>query len=253
MKKVICAICIVLPVFAYAHVRTLVYTYDTDLLPSGFTEFEVWTTLRDGRTGQRYTAYDIRFEIEHAFTPNLSTDFYLDFTKVFKASPTDESHKTSFKGMAWAWIYRIPPLGFYAELYYYGYETEVEFKLLISKNFGNLMLAANIITESEFEFEGYDKVEEEGIFSLTGGLVYTFNIGYRNLGLGLEYWTHSEWPNRSFPGTFNDAEHHALFLGPVIHYSTEKIWATLGIYPQITRNHDEHEKFNLRMIIGLPL
>jgi len=226
MKRALYIICLALPILGYAHVRSLVYTYDTDLLPSGFTEFEVWTTLRDGRTGQRYTAYDIRFEIEHAFTPNLSTDFYLDFIKVFEASPTGETHKTTFKGIAWAWIYRIPPLGFYGELYYYGYETKVEYKLLLSKNFGNLMLAANIVTESEFKFKGYDKVEREAEFSLTGGLVYSFNIGYRTFGLGLEYWTHSEWPERALPGRFQDAEHHALFLGPVIHYSTSKIWAT---------------------------
>ncbi|MEO0139470.1 MAG: hypothetical protein ABIL27_06040 [candidate division WOR-3 bacterium] len=242
----------VLPALLWGHERLFLYTYDTDLLPSGFTEFETWLTIKQGREGQFYSAQDLRLELEHAFTPNLSTDIYLDFGKEFIAYPDGQNvNKTSFKGLAWAWIYRLPPFGFYGELYYYGHEVKGEVKLLLSKNIGNFQLASNIIGETEFEREGYDEIEREAEFSITGGLVYKFPIGDRSFSVGFEGWSHSEWPDKVFPS--GNAEHFALFIGPVIHYSHTKFWITAGLYPQITRVLDEHESFNFRLIMGILL
>ncbi len=93
----------------FAHERLFLYTYDTDPLPPGLTEWEVWLTIKAIRENTLYSAQDIRLEMEHAFTPNVSTDIYFDFGRVFEANP-DGTVKdvTKFKGLAWAWIYRMP-------------------------------------------------------------------------------------------------------------------------------------------------
>ncbi len=116
MKRSLLLFASVSPIFA--HERLLLYTYDTDPLPPGLTEWEVWLTIKAIKEHKLYFAQDIRLEMEHAFTPNFSTDIYFDFGRVFEANPNGSlKDATKFKGLAWAWIYRIPPVGFYGEIY----------------------------------------------------------------------------------------------------------------------------------------
>ncbi len=250
--KGIVLIFILVPLSVFAHVRIFTYSYEANLLPSGLTEYETWITLKNGKESGLYSQYDIRFEVEHAFTPNLSIDFYLDFSKVFYAYPDGSVVNTSsFKGIAWAWIYRLKYVGFYTEFYFYGNSFKPEFKLLLSKSFGNIHLVTNLTNETKFEVVSVNEIETESELSLTGGISYFFPLGDRDLSTGVEWKTHHAWPDKYFPS--GKPKYTALFLGPSIHYSTEKIWATLTVMPQITKVLDEHERFEVRLIIGLPL
>ena len=230
-----------------AHERLFLYTYDTDLLPPSFTEFEVWLTIKRGKEGMLYSAQDIRLEVEHAFTPNLSTDIYFDFGRTFEAKSDGKGNDvTKFKGLAWAWIYRIPPFGFYFELYNYVNEIKPEIKLLFSKNLGDFQIASNLSYEIEYKFKDYYTTLEKSEIYISGGIAKKFSLNDRSLSLALEGWTHSEWEDRIL--LRSDAKHHALFIGPVIHYSSAKFWISLGVYPQITRT--DRESVNSRIILG---
>jgi hypothetical protein len=62
---------------------------------------------------------------------------------------------------------------------------------------------------------------------------------------------------------YEEFEHSAFFLGPVVSYRHEKWWATLTVLPQIYgKNYDgnpdnnkglvldEHERVNIRLLFG---
>lgn len=54
------------------------YTRNTDVLPKGAKEVELWATRRSGKGGGRYTAYDYRVELEYGFTDRLKGALYLN-------------------------------------------------------------------------------------------------------------------------------------------------------------------------------
>jgi hypothetical protein len=133
---------------------------------------------------------------------------------------------------------------------YEGEEVELEEKLILQHNFGERwILAANINTEQEWEFEAED-TESEGVLEFTAGLSYKINEFW---SVGLEGRNHREFPE------FEEQEHSAWFLGPNVHYGNGKWWVTLTVLPQIAGTPDtadglqleEHERVEVRVIAGV--
>ena len=141
-------------------------------------------------------------------------------------------------------------------------ETELEWKIILQKNWleDRLVWALNINYELEFEKEEEDEWERAGVFEWFTGISYRF---MRNWSGGLEFWNHHEFANATIH------EHSAYFVGPTIHYGGERWWASVGFLRQLPIGQafsqdnkefaahdgyifgDEHEGYYVRLKVGI--
>lgn len=244
---------------ARADQRYFTYSYEPKVLPKGATELEQWATMRNGREEGLYARWDIRTEFETGLTDNLTTAIYMNAKNVFvkrlnaDGSMTD-SNVMSFKGFSSEWKYKLsdPTADGLGVLLYQEFgidrrEWETETKLVLGKNVGDLVFAANSI----FEVEG------KGTVSATTGevgseykteLEQTFGAAYRTgqNAFGLEASVRTERED----GEFQDA---AVYVGPTLHTARESWWATLTFLAQVTDHYADHERTETRLILGMHL
>jgi hypothetical protein len=274
------------------------WTYTTDLLPQGKWEFEQWMTPRWEKEHGDYSVFDFREELEYGLTDNLQVSLYLNHHYVYAnndfpaadpahprnrlpgayetggedvhadhnpAKPFDSYH---FESISFEAIYRIlspykSPVGLalYFEPAVGDQETELEWKILLQKNWleDRLVWALNINYELEFEKANGGEYERDGMFEWFTGLSYRFASNWSG---GLEFWNHHEFADASIH------EHSAYFIGPTLHYGAQRWWATLGFLHQLpigeAYSHDnqqfaayngyifgnEHEKYYVRLKVG---
>jgi hypothetical protein len=251
---------------ASANERHFTYLYETAILPPGGREIEVSTTFRAGRD-QYYSALDHRLEFEFGITEKVMSSFYLNWSNVSsEGSLGTVGNEFEWQGISseWKWKLSDPvadPLGFalYGEVSYGTKEFELEAKTLFDKKIGNLLLAANLVAEGEFE-TGPDETELEEI-ELEADLGASFAIT-PHFSAGLELRNHNEIAEESGSEEM-EWEHSALFLGPNLSYATENWWVTLSVLPQLPALMkeeggsmfvlDEHEKINARLLFSFHL
>jgi hypothetical protein len=283
---------------AHGHEAIFSWTYTTDLTPKGHGEFEQWITMRWEKAHGTYSVIDFREEFEYGVTDNFQLAIYLNHHYVnanddipvadparpkkllpgrFETggedvhaghnpeTPFDSYH---FESVSLEGIYRLlspykDPIGLalYFEPSVGDQETELEWKILLQKNWleDRLVWALNVNYELEYE-KAEDGYERDGMFEWFTGLSYRF---VRNCSAGLEFWNHHEFADATVH------EHSAYFLGPTIHYGGERWWATLGFLHQLPIGQafsqdnkefaahdgyifgDEHEKYYVRFRVGI--
>jgi hypothetical protein len=245
--------------------RFFTYIEDADVMPKGRWEFEQWLTYGKGypegdRNFNQYL-WDFRSELEYGFTDKLSGAMYLNFRQnniVARQPGLDGSNEFSFEGVSAELKYQLlnpntKPVGvaLYFEPTFNGNETELEYKLIVSKNIGDRwVLAANAVFEQEWEQEA-GETEKESVLEFNAGVAYRFTSNW-SVGLEARY-------NSVYEGiTLNDRLGTGWFLGPNIHYGTSSWWATLTLLPQITGspsdggiNTTEHRVYEARLIFGI--
>jgi len=258
------------------------YTYGSETLPKGGLEFYEWITGRQDKGGGRYDALDLQTELEYGVTDRFQVSGYINFEyhDINNSAPYDSTGASEFenKNSSFAWSggqaefkYAVLSpykdnfgLALYLEPGYsrvdkitgeHGNEYELEFKLILQKNFldDQLIWAANISPEFEREKMGLDtEWENHFLFEVSTGLSYRFAP---NWYAGLEARYDSEYPNNNL----GNREHWALFAGPNIHYAAKDWWWTLTFLPQIQGRPDntvsglqldEHERYEWRLKIG---
>ena len=244
---------------AQADQRYFTYSYEPKVLPRGATELEQWATMRNGRDKGLYARWDVRTEFEAGLTDSLTTAVYMNAKNVFvkrlnaDGSMTD-SNVMSFKGISSEWKYKLadPTADALGVLLYQEFgidrrEWETETKLVLGKNFGDVIVAANSI----FEVEG------KGTVSTTTGevgseykmeLEQTFGAAYRagQNAFGIEASVRTERED----GEFSDA---AVYVGPTLHTARESWWATFTLLAQVTDHYADHERTETRVIVGIHL
>lgn len=249
--------------------RYFAYTYEPETMPAGATEFEQWVTLRSQRNravGQKnYTRWELRQELEHGFTDNYTASLYLNSkSESFRDYETDDEHSEfEFEGVSVENRYMVlnPAehalgLTLYLEPAYSGDEAELEQKIIVGQRHGDWKWAFNLVHATEWEL---NESETEGEVELDLGV--TRNLSPR-WSVGLECRNHNELPE------YEEWEHSAVFLGPVLTHTQEKWWATLSVLPQVYGEYlgdgddpdgdsglvlDEHERINARLIVGIGL
>lgn len=242
----------ILATAGFADERHFTYSYEADsILPKGHWEFEQWVTLKEGKDEGKFHRWDFREEIEYGLTDRLTTALYLNFRDTARDLEGDENDSESFefKGVSSEWKYmlfspHLYPIGvlLYFEPTYDGEELELEEKLILEHIFAERwILVANIVGEEEWEFEE-EETKAEGVLEFDFGVSYLLN---EHWSIGVEARNHREYPE------FEEEEHSAWFVGPNIHYGTEKWWATLTVLPQVTDVLDEHEEVEVRFIGGI--
>ena len=281
-----------------AHESILAWTYTTDLLPRGKWEVEHWTTGRFKKEHGTYQALDFREEFEYGVTDDFQVSLYVNhhYAKAKNSFPEEDpnnpGHRLSgsyvtggedvhpghdpalpfysyhFASVSTELIYRLlspykDPIGLalYMEPEIGSKESEVEWKIILQKNWldDQLVWAFNANYAIEFEKVENDEFERDSMFEWFTGLSYRFKPNWFG---GLELWNHHEFADAK------EHEHSAFFVGPTLHYGAKSWWATVGFLHQLpwgqTFNEDqkefashdgyifgeEHEKYYVRMKVG---
>jgi len=233
---------------AHAGEGPFAFIYTLDLQPKGTWQFQQWEWLQAGQSQGDYYFLTNKSEIEYGFRPWYQIGIYLNTEYTYanrngvdgttggpgtNISPDSDPFAPfsgfRFKSVSMEHIIRLlNPYtdGFGFGLYFepaigpYGYELEM--KLLFQKNLfdDRLVLAANIVLETEQEWQS-GSTEYASILDLLLGASYRFAD---NWSFCVEFRNHREFSGQAY----NTADHSAYFLGPTIHYANERWWATLG-------------------------
>ena len=218
---------------AHATERLFTYTYEPETMPRGALEFEQWVTYLSMR-------WDLREEFEYGITDNYTLSLYLN----------EKTNESEFEGVSIEnkWMVLDParnPVGLslYLEPSIGNGEFELEEKIILGQRFGpdkEWKWAFNAVHATEWE----DSQDPAKGTEVKGELEFDFGLT-RELGkhwnLGVEFRNHNEIPE------YDEWEHTAFFVGPVIAYHRENWWATFTFLDQL----DKHELFNARLIAGV--
>jgi len=250
---------------SFAQDRHFSWTYESTTLPKGAIDVEPWVTFKTGRENF-YNKLESRLEFETGLTDKLQTSVYLNAEHKAQAVLDEDGNVIGIgesSGISFSneWKLNIldpsvSPIGFglYGELGLSAEEVELEFKLLFDKKTPKSVWSYNLVTELEFENE-YE-VEESGKaeIELENEIIIENDFAYMhmvkpNFGLGLEVRNHNVFVEGEF-------EHSALFAGPTMFWSKNKVFAIVNAMPQLTslkgsgRDLDEYEKMAFRVILG---
>lgn len=250
----------------YADDRRFTYTYESSILAKNQKDLEIWTTYRGGKE-YFYSAFDHRVEFEIGLTKKLQTALYLNLKNVTQADQLSSDYKTEFEWEAISseWKYQAlnkykDGLGFapYIELGLNTREIKLETKLIFDKNISKKFLVAfNIVAEYEWEFNPLPENTSKEL-----GLEFDLGLSYditKNFSVGLEAKNQSKIPEGK------GIESSSLFIGPNLSYRTESWYFAFTYLPQlpaikrsknlpnISMVLDEHERNNLRLLLGFSL
>lgn len=244
---------------AAASERRFTYTYESLVLNPGQIEVEPWTTFRGGRE-ELYLRFDERIELEIGVLENLQMAWYLNATAKTVAAGPELKEEFEFGGISneWKWKLMDPVadalgLALYGEWTVAPHEAELEAKLIADKRFGDLLVAANLVGEAEWELESADEVATELVVAVNAGIAYLITPSF---ALGLELSEKNEFSLEGF-------EHAVVSAGPTLSYASERWWMALTVMPQIAdlaalggdslQDLEGHERIQTRLLLGLHL
>lgn len=229
------------PAVASADEHLFGRTRGAETLPQGEAEVYQFTTARFGKDSGKYAGWDFDTEVEYGVTNELSlglsvTQHYFDVKDNLELG---DIKGYTFGGVEASAKYRVlspfkDPIGlaFRFETGYLnqddvgGFDQEeilVSTAVLLQKNFldDTLVAALNLGVEWAWGKQPAEEYNKEVSFDGALGLSYRFAP---NWFIGAEGRIRSEYP--LFDLSFH--EHTAVFVGPALHYGSEKWWATLS-------------------------
>jgi hypothetical protein len=265
------------------------WLYTADVQPPRTFELEHWSWLQHGQAGGQYDYVINKEELEYGITNRFQISGYFNWSYVNairnepdgatggpgtdiaeNADPSGRFTRTRFDSVAVELLYLLlnpltDPFGlaFYVEPEVGPDVAELELRLIAQKNFldDRLILALNFWTA--FETENTEQgVERATALELDFGVSYRFAPGW---SAGIEGRNHREFVGHGY-GT---PEHSAWFVGPNIHYATQRWWVTVAYRHQlpvvetynedqetVTRHGrifgDEHARDEFIVKIGIP-
>ncbi len=256
---------VLLAVPAVANERHFTWSYESATLPAGAVEIEPQTTFRMGRE-QYYLGMDHRLEFEFGITDHLMGALYLNFGTETMRDGSNLTSGSQSQGASAEFKYNLSNAmadaigsALYLELTATPLEYEIEGKLLLDKRLGSWHLASNFIYEREWGFEGFWNNEHKLAVSL--GATYFLT---EHLTLGAEVYgqgTLEQTPTN----TDTTLQHGALFVGPVVGYSSHSWWLVTSVTPQVvgfgdavtaagtSRDLTDFHAVQARVILGIHL
>lgn len=244
---------------AHANTRHFSYVYETAVLAPGERELELWTTWRTGRH-RYYSAFDQRLELEFGVADRLMLAAYVNFgaaSQEFAFGRTETS--SEFRGVSIEAKYQLSDpnfdaLGFalYAELSAGPNEYEIESKLLFDKRLGDFLLAANLVSELEWERVGTETERELLLVPMLAAMYQPTPA----LALGIEVRNDNLVEH-------GELESSGLYGGPSVAYAGSGWWSTLTFLPQLVALKgarpqealllDNKERYELRLLVATHL
>jgi len=254
------------------------YTYTSDVLPKGKWELEQWVTSRMGKESGRFLGMDLRTEIETGVTDHLQASLYLNYNyfnindAVASSGPLDDRNRFGVSGTSAEFKYQLLSpykdsfgLALYLEPGYGTIEAadgarhqeiELEGKLILEKHWFEDALVGTFNYTLEPEWE---KGDGDSGFSVHLKMEGATGLAYHiapHWYAGLETRVQTEFEDADL----NKSQFVAVFVGPVLHYGTERWWATLTVLPQVWGwpdaqgtgglTLDDHERVEVRLKAG---
>ena len=265
------------------------WIYLADVAPPGTKEFEQWIDVQTKQSQGNYSNVFLRSELEFGITPKYQTALYLN-SRLIDAyrnqmdgttagpntdipdsfDPTSRYKMSRVESVSWENLYQVSnplvdPIGLalYVEPKWGPRNKELEFKLILQKNFldDRLIWATNFVTAVEKNKRG-SSVERATELDVLTGISYRF---INNWSAGLEARNHREFTGYGY----GVANHSAWFLGPNIHYAAERWWVTAAWRTQMPWASgfqddqrevissgriygDEHTRHQLMLRVGVP-
>ena len=229
------------------------YSYQADsILPKGRVETAQWATLRSGKNQGQYARWDIRHEVEYGITDTFTGALYLNFTNEFSDGVTsvDNGNRMKFDGLSVELKQMMlspykNPIGvlLYLEPTYSGKEFELEGKVVLESIIDEKWhIVTNLVAEQEWEYSA-SGTTHSSVFKITGGAAYPLDP---TLSVGIEGKSTTK-----YNGFYSSAQSTTLFLGPNIHFGTDKFQITATLLKQITNVMDSAESVEARVITGI--
>lgn len=237
--------------------RYFARSYTSYTIPANALELEIWNTGKFVKDEGHFYRWQPRVEFEYGATDKLTTSLYFNFDETRSKNNIYPSKSFSFVGTSLEFRYRLFEIGeyfidptLYGEVYFGGDKIKYEPKILLTKRFQKLIGVMNINSEIERYVADQKTVSE---FEVTGGLAYELNA---NFSAGFELRHHINFSN-----IYEMKKNQAFFVGPTLNIQTEKFYFTINFLTQIngtpqgSKNLDlkDHEKFELRTILGIEL
>ena len=248
------------PRSAHATERHFGFTYESSVLNPGTAEIEPWTTVRGGRADY-YSETDARIGFDYGIAKNLEGEFFWNFSTIAEdiVLPSPLPQKTrlndsEFDSFSLDLRYKLSDpvadaLG--SALYLEGtlgpLLTSVEGRVILDKQIGSLLLAANLVGD------GIEHLELRSVSDVE--LSAEAAAGY--------FVTPTFVPSleiRSENGVSKQLDRSVLYFGPSVSVMTEGWWATLAVEPQITAfkgatpghdfDLDQNERLQARLLFG---
>jgi hypothetical protein len=254
------------------------YSYTSDVLPKGKWEAEQWITSRSGKESGTFTAADFRTEIEHGFTDRLQGSLYLNYNyfyiknTVASSGSLNDLNRFAVSGVSSEWKYQLLSpykdslgLTLYLEPGYGTIEAangerhqeiELEGKLILEKHWFEDALVGTFNYTLEPEWE---KSDGDSGFGVNLKMEWATGLAYRiapRWYAGLEGRVQTEFEEANL----DKCAFVAAFVGPALHYGTERWWATLTVLPQVWGwpdaqgtgglTLDDHERLEVRLKMG---
>jgi len=231
---------------ASANERRFTYTYESAVLNPGDAELEPWTTFRLGREDY-YSRMDNRLEFEVGVVEGLQTAWYFNWSSTTQDTDGVRVSESSFKSVSSEWKLKLTDpvadaLGsaFYVEGSLGPAEAELEAKLIFDKRLGDVIVAANLVGEHEWEFE-QDETEREISAEAVFGLAW---MASERMSFGLEVRNANEIkPDDGW-------ENSAVYAGPVFGFASEKWWTTFTVLPQLLKLKGEEEDEGRSLVLS---
>jgi hypothetical protein len=245
-----------LPLAALASDRPLTSTYLSDTLPPGSFELEPWVTVRAGQE-RFFLATDVRLELEYGLLDGLQLAAYLN-GGLEVADPGDGTRPAAFHfgGVSLEAKWKLLDasadalgLALYLEPTFAPDAVELEARVIVDKRLGDLVLAANVAGEYEFEFVA-GALQREFKLELDLGASYQVT---RWLAVGLEL------KNDNVSPVGEGWRYSAVFGGPVVSARWDGGWAALSVLPQLftltgpSPDLVEHQRLEARFLLGVHL
>jgi len=221
---------------AHGHGRRFAYTQQSAVLPTQGTEMEIWNTFRYSRD-YFYRRLDTRCEFEYGIGGNLMTALYLNHEmKTYdggQGAPGGTKITEATVSLSNEWKFKLTdpaadPVGFaiYTEATIGLDEAELEGKLILDKQVGPAVIACNLVLEHEWQNEIENGVAGTAKLlkpSIDAGIAWYVTASF---SLGVE----ARYLNAIENGALS---HSALFIGPSLAYSSDKLWFALTFLPQV--------------------
>ncbi|HEX8913382.1 MAG TPA: hypothetical protein VF796_13560 [Humisphaera sp.] len=233
---------------ALADARPFTFTYDTYAVGKGGFEYEQWAEWQTHKPGEHgYDRFDFRHEFEFGITDYFDLAIYLpswhyEDSKELKGTKFDS---VDIEAIVYLSNPRKDPLGvgLYAETKIGEDELELEFKLLLQKDWGKWVFAYNLVLETAIEGAFDSKAENE----VEGELKHVFGVSY---ALTPKVLVGAEAVVESVYADWSVYEHTTVWAGPAISYQpTDKFFITATAMYQFTDTQDEPD-WRLRVIAG---
>lgn len=211
-----------------------------ETLPAGRTELYQFTTLRTGKASGMYHAFDSETEIEHGFSDKWQGSFSVqqNYFNVRDVDELDNGSDYHFAGVDASAKYRFKSpfkdgygLAIRPEIGFRRYDDVgglLEHELLLGSSLqyqrnyldDTLIFAANLGFDFTWGKQPAEAYDHELLIDAGTALSYRFAP---NWFAGGEVTYHAEYPFFKF----DTLEHLVIFVGPSLHYGTERWWATL--------------------------